>query len=57
MIKQVMKRYEYPIGDHIGSYTIKDGAKPLHIRGQKLVQVFTMEVLEKHERLNEHEDW
>ena len=39
------KRYEYPIKDnkgniYYGSYTIKDGVKPLNFKDEKLVQKF-----------------
>ena len=57
-----MKRYEYPIkvGKEktlTGSYTIKEDAKPLGFKGEKLVQKFEMNYLEESERLNEHEPW
>jgi len=59
---QKMKRYEYPIkvGKEktlTGSYTIKEDAKPLGFKGEKLVQKFEMNYLEESERLNEHEPW
>ena len=62
MLKQNMKRYEYPVklgkGKIItGSYTIKADVKPLGFPGEKLVQRFSMVVLAESERLNEHEPW
>ena len=44
--KQKFKVYEYPIkhkdgSTYFGSYTIKDGVKPLHYKGEKLVQTFS----------------
>ena len=41
----VLKVYEYPIkakdgSIYYGSYTIKDGIKPLGYKGEKLVQKF-----------------
>ena len=63
MLQQKMKRYEYPIkvkgkgANYTGSYTIKADAKPLGFKGEKVVQRFTMAVLEESEKLNEHEEW
>ena len=61
MLQQKMKRYEYPIKEgtkqHVGSYTIRADVKPLGLKGEKLVQMFSMNVLEEHEKLNEHEAW
>ena len=62
MLKQEMKRYEYPIKvgrekTISGSYTIKADAKPLGFPKERLVQRFEMTYLEESERLNEHEPW
>lgn len=40
-----LKVYEYPLKDtkgktYYGSYTIKEGIKPLKFEGERLVQVF-----------------
>ena len=42
------KVYEYPLKDangktHYGSYTIKNDVKPLKFKGEKLVNVFTVD--------------
>ena len=47
--KSKFKVYEYPLKDkngktYYGSYTIKDGIKPLGYKGEKLVQIFTAKV-------------
>ena len=44
--RQTLKVYEYPLKDkngntYYGSYTIKEGVKPLGYKGEKLVQTFT----------------
>lgn len=45
--KQRFKVYEYPIkkekgrGEYTGSYTIKEGVKPLGYKGEQLVSRFT----------------
>lgn len=54
MAKQIMKVYEYPIrhpDGHIyyGSYSIKEGTKPLHFKGEKCVQKFETNVLGNNE--------
>lgn len=43
---QKLNHYEYPIkgangGTYVGSYTIKEGVKPLGYKDEKLVQSFT----------------
>lgn len=61
MLQQKMKRYEYPIKEgkkeYVGSYTIRADVEPLGLKGEKLVQMFSMNILEEHEKLNEHEEW
>lgn len=47
--KQRFKVYEYPIkakdgSTYMGSYTIKEGVKPLGYKGERLVQAFTTRV-------------
>lgn len=46
---QKLRVYEYPLKtpngyEYTGSYTIKEGVKPLGFKGEKLVQTFTAEV-------------
>lgn len=55
-MKVKLKRYEYPIkekGDktYKGSYTIKDGVKPLGLKDEKLVQKFTIDVIDVEQEL------
>ena len=47
--KLKFKVYEYPLKDkngntYYGSYTIKDGIKPLGYKGEKLVGIFNAKV-------------
>ncbi len=49
MVKHKFERYEYPLKDangneYNGSYTIKEGVKPLKLKDEKLVQKFETEV-------------
>ena len=50
MVKTKFKVYEYPIKDgknsYTGSYTIKANVNPLKYKGEKLVDVFEVEVAE-----------
>ena len=50
IMKQTFKVYEYPIKHpdghiYMGSYTIKEGVKPLGKKDEKLVQKFTADAL------------
>lgn len=44
--------YEYDAGDCIGSYTLKEGIKPLHFKKEKLVNSFSAIIYSKEERKN-----
>lgn len=52
--KTTFNVYEYPLKDregnvYYGSYTIKDGVKPLHFKGEQLVDTFEAEVSKNEE--------
>lgn len=49
--EQKFKVYEYPIkgekgkSDYLGSYTIKEGVKPLGYKGERIIDKFTALVI------------